>query len=167
MVGLLLWSAAPAVADARAGAHPSGSAEAVADSSLPWTWPLAGFRLDAPYVAPAHAYAAGHRGIDLRPLAGDEVLAPTDGIIAFSGEVAGRGILTIDHGGGFVTTFEPIESALRPGQAVARGAEVGVVSLGGHTPTGALHFGVRRDGEYINPLLLLGGVPRAVLLPCC
>ena len=48
-----------------------------------------------------------------------------------------------------------------------RGDEVGVVALGGHTAAGALHFGVRLDGEYINPLLLLGGVPRAVLLPCC
>ena len=48
-----------------------------------------------------------------------------------------------------------------------RGKRVGTVSLGGHAPAGTFHFGVRLDGEYVNPLLLLGGVPRAVLLPCC
>mgnify|MGYP001116210698 CR=1 FL=1 len=44
---------------------------------------------------------------------------------------------------------------------------VGTVDVGGHTPAGAVHFGVREDGVYINPLLLLGGVERAILLPCC
>ncbi|WP_275934957.1 hypothetical protein [Microbacterium testaceum] len=44
---------------------------------------------------------------------------------------------------------------------------MGGVATGGHTGPGTVHFGVRLDGEYINPLRLLGGVPRAVLLPCC
>ena len=37
---------------------------------------------------------------------------------------------------------------------------------GGHTPAGAVHVGVRWNGVYINPMLLFGGVERAVLLPC-
>ena len=41
------------------------------------------------------------------------------------------------------------------------------LAAGGHAAPGLLHFGVRLDGEYINPLILLGGVPRAILLPCC
>jgi hypothetical protein len=39
--------------------------------------------------------------------------------------------------------------------------------VGGHSEPGTLHFGVRWEGEYINPILLLDEVPRAVLLPCC
>ena len=144
-----------------------GRAPAAAEEQTVWSWPLAGFRLEQAYIAPAHEYAAGHRGIDLRPLAGTDVLAPDAGIVAFSGVVAERGILTIDHGGGLVTTFEPIRSTLQPGSPVARGDIVGRVDVGGHAALGALHFGVRLDGDYINPLLLLGGVPRAVLLPCC
>lgn len=138
-----------------------------------WVWPVAGpFRIAEPFVAPAHDYAPGHRGIDLEPMDDQGgfvavVRAPATGIVAFSGDVAGRGILTIDHGDGLVTTLEPIESELVAGSAVARGDDVGVVAVGGHSTPGTVHFGVRLDGRYINPMLLLGGVPRAVLVPCC
>ncbi|QEW04870.1 M23 family metallopeptidase [Microbacterium lushaniae] len=130
-----------------------------------WTWPTAPVQIVRPFVAPAHAYGAGHRGIDLT--ADGAVRSPADGVIAYSGIVVDRGVLTIDHGDGLVTTFEPVESALRAGEAVTRGQEVAEVSSGGHTADGAVHFGVRRNGDYINPLLMLGGVPRAILLPCC
>ena len=75
--------------------------------------------------------------------------------------------MTIDHGDGLVTTLEPVSSTVAIGDAVAAGDVVGVTDAGGHTPPGAVHFGVRRNGAYINPMLLLGEVPRAVLLPCC
>jgi murein DD-endopeptidase MepM/ murein hydrolase activator NlpD len=132
-----------------------------------WVWPLSPFVLDRPYVQPAHRYGAGHRGIDLRPVLESEVLAPAAGIVAFAGNVADRSLVTIDHGNGLVTTLEPVDSGLVPGMPVESGAVVGTISLGGHAAPGSLHFGVRLDGEYINPLLLYGGVPRAVLLPCC
>jgi murein DD-endopeptidase MepM/ murein hydrolase activator NlpD len=132
-----------------------------------WIWPSASFRLERPYEAPAHRYASGHRGVDLRLLDAPAVRAPADGGVAFVGSVAGRGVLTIDHGDGLVTTLEPVDSALAVGDVVRRGDAVGALALGGHSAPGTLHFGVRLDGEYINPLLLLGGVPRAVLLPCC
>ncbi len=136
-------------------------------SALEWVWPAAGFRVARPFIAPAHDYAPGHRGIDLDLLGASEVRAPAAGIVAFAGSVAGRGILTIDHGGGLVTTLEPVLSDLRPGTTVDRGDAVATLDLGGHAAAGVLHFGVRLHGEYINPMLLLGGVPRAVLLPCC
>ncbi|MFT4230853.1 MAG: M23 family metallopeptidase [Microbacterium sp.] len=133
-----------------------------------WHWPVSSpFRLDRGYVAPAHEYGAGHRGIDILPLGDSRALAPADGVVAFSGRVADRALVTIDHGEGLVTTLEPVESDLAPGTAVARGDVVGTVALGGHAAAGRMHFGVRLYGEYVNPLLLLGGVPRAVLLPCC
>lgn len=125
------------------------------------------FRLERPFAAPAHRYGAGHRGIDLRPTGDSSVRAPATGTVAFAGGVAGRGILTIDHGQGLVTTLEPIDTLLTAGAPVAQGDDVGTVALGGHAVPGVLHFGVRLHGEYINPMLLLGGVPRAVLLPCC
>ena len=162
---------------ALAGAATSApSVAAIADAATPggielegrgWMWPVDDFRLDRAYEAPAHQYGAGHRGIDLRPVDGLTVTAPAAGVVAFAGAVAGRGILTIDHGDGLVTTLEPIDTALAAGEPLARGDEVGTIALGGHSAPGALHFGVRLHGEYLNPLLLLGGVPRAVLLPCC
>lgn len=152
-------------------AHAGGRPIAVAAQpdlvAAGWIWPVREFRIERPFVAPAHDYGPGHRGIDVRPLAAAEVRAPAAGVVAFSGQVAGRGILTIDHGGGLVATLEPIASPLVAGEAVERGAVVGTVALGGHASAGVLHFGVRLDGEYINPMLLLGGVPRAILLPYC
>lgn len=133
-----------------------------------WDWPLAGQRtVVAPYRAPAHEYGPGHRGADLAASPGVEVLAPADGVVAFSGTVVDRPLLTIEHADGLVTTFEPVRSALTPGEAVSAGQEVGLVDVGGHTSPGALHIGVRRDGDYVNPMLLFGEVPRAILLPCC
>lgn len=143
----------------------SVSADDLADRG--WMWPVTPFRLERPFEAPPHLYGPGHRGVDLRPTETTTVRAPAPGTVAFAGMVAGRGILTIDHGDGLVTTLEPIDTSLEPGAPVAAGDAVGTVASGGHATPGTLHFGVRLHGEYINPMLLLGGVPRAVLLPCC
>ena len=147
---------------------PASGAVGAADlAGRGWEWPVRPVVIERPYAAPATRYGAGHRGIDLRPVAGDAVRAPAAGSVAFVGDVAGRGILTVDHGDGLVTTFEPVRTEAAAGAPVARGDVVATVALGGHTAPGAVHFGVRLDGEYVNPMLLLGGVPRAVLLPCC
>ncbi|WP_258567202.1 murein hydrolase activator EnvC [Microbacterium sp. Se5.02b] len=120
-----------------------------------------------PYRAPASEYGAGHRGIDLGTSIGAEVRAPADGVVAFRGTVVDRPLLTIAHADGLVSTYEPLGSSLEPGDSVAAGQDIGTVDVGGHTSPGSLHVGVRRDDAYINPMLLFGGVPRAVLLPCC
>lgn len=165
--GMLMFAGGGPVSAQEPEARPAQDV-VVAPAGEEWVWPVADpFRLDGPYRAPAHAYGPGHRGVDLHPLDGLAVRSPAAGVIAFSGDVAGRGVVTVDHGGGLVTTLEPVESAVVPGTPVARGEEVGMLSVGGHARPGRLHFGVRLDGEYVNPLLLLGGVARAVLLPCC
>ncbi|SDO80406.1 Peptidase family M23 [Microbacterium sp. ru370.1] len=148
---------------ARKAVSPGGS---VGDSLAQrgWTWPTSPVRILRAYAAPAHPYGPGHRGIDL---AGTEVRAPAEGVVAFVGTVAGRGVLTIDHGAGLVSSYEPVVSDLAVGAHVARGEPLATVTEGGHTAPASVHLGVRLDGEYINPLRLLGGVPRAVLLPCC
>ncbi|MEV8266331.1 peptidoglycan DD-metalloendopeptidase family protein [Microbacterium sp. NPDC076911] len=132
-----------------------------------WSWPLTSFQLTRAFVAPSHEYAPGHRGVDLRPRAGNAVFAPADGRVAFVGHVVDRAIITIDHGGGLVTTLEPVTSDLSKGATVTRQQLVGEVAVGGHTDDGDLHVGLRLHGNYINPALLVGEVPRAVLLPCC
>lgn len=174
MVGLLVVvmlmhsPAATAVAEMSPAAIPSPSGEDDAAASTTWSWPLEGPRaVVAPFRAPAHEYGAGHRGIDIAAEVGTEVKAPADGIVAFRGSVVDRPLLTVEHPGGYVTTFEPVLSLLSPGDAVSTGDVIGTVALGGHAAANTLHLGVRLDGAYINPLLLFGEVPRAVLLPCC
>ena len=135
----------------------------VAVATPQWSWPIAGAQVIArPYLAPATKYGAGHRGVDLAG-AGD-LLAPADGIAHFAGRVVDRGVLSIDHGGGLLSSYEPVETELKAGDAVHRGDVIGEI-LPGHCRSPCLHLGARIDGEYVSPLLYLGGVPRAILLP--
>jgi murein DD-endopeptidase MepM/ murein hydrolase activator NlpD len=144
---------------------PASSASPAPASSPPvWDWPV-----DAPrvivrqFIAPPTAYASGHRGVDLATENGI-VFAPADGVVHFAGMVVDRPVLSIRHPGGLISSYEPVESTLLKGDAVARGDPVGTV-LPGHCSDTCLHFGVRLDGEYVSPLLYLGGIEPSVLLP--
>lgn len=146
-----------------------GAARAAIGDAHPirdWVWPVAGpVTIVEPYRQPPHRYGAGHRGVDVASTG--DVRAPADGVVAFVGQVAGRRLLTISHPGDLVTTLEPVTASVVVGDEVTAGQVVGATAVGGHTSRGAVHFGVRLAGEYINPLLLVGDVPRAILLPCC
>lgn len=154
-------NAGPADAVARAAAPADAAEEAPR-----WVWPGGVAEVVRAFEAPANPYGPGHRGIDVA-VAGDEVVAPDDGVVAFRGVVVDRPLITIDHGGGLVSTLEPVESELMVGAAVSRGQMIGTLAEGGHAAAGSLHLGARLNGEYINPLALLGAIQRPVLLPCC
>ncbi|WP_162248738.1 M23 family metallopeptidase [Agromyces sp. Root1464] len=132
----------------------------------PWRWPVAApIRILAPFRAPPTPYTAGHRGIDVAAAAGAPVVAPAPGVVSFSGMVAGRPVVAIDHGHGVVSAVEPVAGVVEAGTPVTAGDAIGSVATGGHCDSGCVHFGVRVDGEYVSPFLFLGGLPRAVLLP--
>lgn len=161
---LLLLPATSAASGSEAAPGP----EAPPDTQATWLWPVDGTReVVEPFVAPAHDYGPGHRGIDILAGAGAIVRAPADGVVAFRGIVVDRPLITIDHGSAIVSTFEPVVSELAPGTVVQAGDEIGTVATGGHTAPGDLHIGVRLNESYINPMLMFGDVPRAILLPCC
>lgn len=141
--------------------------ETSASPLIQWQAPVPRVQVVDPFLAPADPYAPGHRGVDLAAPVGSPLRAPAAGTVAFSGTVADRNVITIEHGSGYVSTLEPVEHALETGTAVAAGEVVAAVGVGGHSPNGSVHFGVRLRGHYINPLLLVGEPPRAVLLPCC
>ena len=130
----------------------------------PWQWPV-----DAPhtivrqFIAPESPYASGHRGIDI-DAPGGTVYAPTDGVVHFAGTVVDRPVLSLEHPGGVITSYEPVVTSLAAGDHVERGDPIGTV-IAGHCAAPCLHFGVRVRGEYISPLVWLGGIERAVLLP--
>lgn len=145
-----------------------GGASAATEDEGTWRWPVDGARaVVEPFRAPAHDYGPGHRGMDVAAGPHALVVAPAPGVVAFRGTVVDRPLITIDHGGGRVSTWEPVSSALSPGDAIGTGDPLGTVAEGGHAARGTLHVGVRLEGRYINPLPLFGEVPRAILLPCC
>jgi murein DD-endopeptidase MepM/ murein hydrolase activator NlpD len=143
---------------------PAGAVPSPASTEAGWAWPVGGDRaVLRPFIAPATPYGPGHRGVDILAVE-DALLAPADGIVRFAGMVAGRPVLSIDHGDGIISSSEPVESALDAGDSVARGDPIGTV-LDGHCAERCVHFGVRIDGEYVNPLRWLGGGVRPILLP--
>ena len=156
-VALPAVAAAPPVVDARPAASRSAAVPR-------WPWPVAPPRLVGPYAAPPTRYAAGHRGIDLAADPATVVTAPADGVVRFVGVVVDRPVLTLDHGDGILSSYEPLASELVVGAPVARGQPLGRTASGGHCE-GCLHVGARIDGEYVSPLLFFDRVPAAVLLP--
>ncbi|MFF1572889.1 murein hydrolase activator EnvC family protein [Leifsonia sp. NPDC058292] len=144
--------------------------QATIDQSVPvpdrrWNWPLRPPVVARGFEAPATPYAAGHRGIDLAAASGAAVAAPAAATVRFAGVVVDRPVLTLDHGSGVLSSYEPLASSLAVGETVSTGQPIGTVAAGGHCGTACLHIGVRVDGAYVSPLLFFDRVPRAVLLP--
>ena len=118
-----------------------------------WVWPVTGPIIRG-FDPPDSPYGSGHRGVDIAVALGTPVLAVAAGKITFAGPVGGRLFLTIDHGGGLDSTYSWLSSLVaRKGQTVAPGqviARSGTGHPGSIVPH--LHFGVRLDGTYLDPL---------------
>ncbi len=123
-----------------------------------YAWPVRG-EVVRPYDPPETPYGSGHRGIDIVAGLGTPVRAAQDGTVGFAGAVAGSLFVSIDHPDGVRTTYSWLsEVAVRAGEPVRRGSVIGRSGPGhpGLDPP-HLHFGARFAGEYIDPMLLLGG----------
>ena len=138
---------------------------AVAAPTARWQWPVDPPRVIArAYLAPATPYGAGHRGIDIETTA-VTVYAPADGVVHFAGYVVDRPVLSLAHAGRVLSSYEPVATTLVAGETVHRGEPIGTLEGGHCAVVTCLHLGVRVGGEYVSPLLFLGGVERSVLLP--
>jgi murein DD-endopeptidase MepM/ murein hydrolase activator NlpD len=150
------------------GFAPRGAAEddSAAPAVVMWAWPLD----PDPHVArafdpPESPYGPGHRGVDLAAAPGQDVLVVADGVVTHSGEVAGRGTVTVRHANGVASTYEPLDERIAEGTVVSRREVLGTIGSSEHcAPTSCLHLGARLGGEYLDPLLLLARA-RIILLP--
>ncbi|WAL69801.1 M23 family metallopeptidase [Amycolatopsis cynarae] len=123
-----------------------------------FSWPLSPEpSVTRSFDAPADEYGAGHRGVDLGATPGQPVLAAAEGVVVFAGQVGGQEVLSIDHDGGLRTTYEPVAPTVAPGTQIFQGQPIGTVAPGhpGCPQAACLHWGVRRGGEYLNPLALI------------
>jgi murein DD-endopeptidase MepM/ murein hydrolase activator NlpD len=137
------WPAPVATEGADAPALPSGS----------WVWPVTGPVVRG-FDPPDSPYGAGHRGIDIAVSPGTPILAPESGTVTFAGTVGGDLFVTIDHGGQLSSTYSWISSsAVGKGDVVSRGQPIGT-TWSGHPGSSVphLHFGVKLDGAYVDPL---------------
>lgn len=100
---------------------------------------------------------ANHTGIDFAGKFGDEVLAVADGVVTWSGDRYGYGIMVeLNHGNGYSTRYAHnsenlviVGDEVKKGQAVARMGETG-------RATGPnLHFEVLKSGRRVNPVTFI------------
>lgn len=132
-----------------------------------WDWPLVGTPpVTRAFDPPAQRWLPGHRGIDLAGVAGEQVLAVDAGVVTFSGEIAGVGMVSVTHESGLRSTYQPVEDRVTRGDRVRRGQSIGI--LGGTAShcilSDCLHLGaVRGRDDYVDPLPLLLGAQLSLL----
>lgn len=97
-------------------------------------------------------YAAGHRGADLSGNQGERVRAGADGVVRFAGSVAGTPTVSIDHGNGWRTTYQPVVAAVREGQTVRSGDVIGTLLAGHCSLATCLHWGLTDGTRYADPM---------------
>ncbi len=135
-------------------------------AALLFTWPMSPAAVVRPFDPPPQPWLAGHRGVDLAGSPGAAVVAAGPGTVLFAGVVAGRGVVSVAHPGGLRTTYEPVNATVRAGDAVRAGSTVGTLAAGhpGCPVAACLHWGLRRNDVYMDPLTLVGK-GRVRLLP--
>ena len=112
-----------------------------------------------PFREPLCRWCPGNRGIQYATAQGDAVRAVTSGRVTFSGTVAGRTYIVVQHADGKRATYGNLsDRRYSQGDVIAAGAVVG------HTDA-AFHFGLRDGEHYVDPAPFIGrlvGVARLV-----
>ncbi|MEJ5186043.1 MAG: M23 family metallopeptidase [Candidatus Geothermincolales bacterium] len=142
--------------------HPWFSPALAAGENPPlFDWPVKG-RVTMPFRPPAGPYwQGGHAGIDIEAAVGTEVRASADGRVSFAGFTPVGLCISLDHGGGFRTTYVSLkEASVRRGERVKRGQVIAKSDGAQDRSSGCphLHFGMYLDGKAIDPLPFLSGL---------
>ena len=151
--------------------------ESIRISNSGFAWPIPGYtKITSPYGrrnSPTAGASSFHKGIDIGAPEGTALIATIDGTITFAGFLGGGGYTITLSSGNLKITYchvSPIflvkegDYVIR-GQVIARVGPKYVYNVPGNTYTDSqgrptngattgthLHFGVRIDGKYVNPL---------------
>ena len=98
-----------------------------------------------------------HKGVDYAVVVGTPVLASAGGIVTSGSSEGPRGKwVEIEHGDGIVTEYFHLSSIEVASGVVGAGGVIGLSGNTGRSEGPHLHFGVKQDGEYIDPLRAIG-----------
>ncbi|MEA3047845.1 MAG: hypothetical protein QOJ53_2177 [Sphingomonadales bacterium] len=147
-----------------------GAARAGRAESLGWAqrfiWPARGRvsgSFGAQRVYRGGVRAAFHSGADIAAGAGARVVAPADGVVALApppGFSLEGNLVIIDHGMGLSSAFLHLSrAAVRPGQRVRQGEEIGAVGATGRATGPHLHWSLVWNGARIDPQSVVGSGP--------
>ncbi len=122
----------------------------------PSIWPTRGYVSSrfGPRISPFTGRRQRHTGIDVAAARGTPILATADGIVTFSGRLAGYGrAIVITHGFGFKSFYgHNQKNKVRKGHRVKRGQVIGTVGNSGYSTGSHVHYEVIVKGTAINPL---------------
>lgn len=122
------------------------------------TWPAPGiYRITSPFgyrIHPILNTKKLHTGIDIGVPQGTRIVAAQSGTIIYSDWYGGYGmVIMIDHGGGIVTLYGHNSKLIaKVGQKVNKGDAVSLSGTTGLSTGPHLHFEVRVNGQYVDPL---------------
>lgn len=121
--------------------------------------PLASIRVTSRYGMRYHPVVGRkkmHRGVDYGAPVGTPIRAVADGTVQFAGRKGANGnLIVLRHANGYVTMYahlNKISDGIRPGAKVTKKTVIGTVGSTGRSTGPHLHFGMKRDGRYINPM---------------
>lgn len=126
-------------------------------------WPVPGYYAISSYFGnrlhPISKQYKMHTGIDISSSRGTGLVAAQKGTVVFANWFASYGkAIIIDHGGGYVTLYAHLDSInVSVGQAVDKGEKIGKTGNTGYSTGPHLHFEVRLNGEYVDPLTYVKG----------
>ena len=100
---------------------------------------------------------ANHTGIDFAGKRGDEIVAVADGVVTWSGDRYGYGVMVeINHGNGYSTRYaHNSENRVAVGDEVRKGQVVALMGKTGRATGPNLHFEVLHDGRRVNPVTFI------------
>ena len=124
------------------------------------TWPLPGYYGISSYFGnrlhPVLKVYKMHTGVDIAGAGcnGKNVVAAADGKVITAGWISGYGYtVMIDHGGGIVTLYAHSQKLLvKKGDTLKAGDVIMLVGSTGYATGPHVHFEVRVNGKYVNPL---------------
>jgi murein DD-endopeptidase MepM/ murein hydrolase activator NlpD len=97
---------------------------------------------------------ANHTGIDFAGKLGDPVVAVADGVVSWSADRYGYGVMVeVNHGNGYSTRYaHNAENLVVVGDEVKKGQAVARMGDSGRATGPNLHFEVLKNGRRVNPV---------------
>ena len=116
---------------------------------------------------PILGYARAHNGVDYYAPAGAPVGAVAPGVVTLAGWTGGGGrTVKVRHANGYETEYLHLSAiTVRAGQRVGQGDLVGRVGKTGLATGVHLHYGLKKNGRYVNPVIEHRSMPPGEPVP--